>query len=145
MPPSPADREQAFARRRGGQRGNHNAIKHGFYAQQFNPTDLKDLEKCELTGLSDEIAMLRVQARRVFGLSGQAQDLNEAILTLRALSLAAYTINRLIRTQLSSGMQHNEVQDALKQALLEIGEEMDAGTYPGGPVAPNLSTFTPTN
>jgi hypothetical protein len=144
MPPSPADREQAFARRRrGGQRGNHNAIKHGFYAQQFNPTDLKDLEKCELTGLSDEIAMLRVQARRVMALSSQAQDLKEAILTLHALSVAAYTINRLIRTQLTFGMQHNEVQDALAQALQEIGEEIEAGTL--SPTAPNLPNFKPTN
>jgi hypothetical protein len=144
MPPSPSDREKAFARRRrGAPNGNRNALKHGFYAQQFNPADLKDLEKCEFTGLSDEIAMLRVQARRVLELAGPAQNIEQAILTLRALCLADITINRLIRTQLTFGMQGNEVQDAFAQALQQIGEDIESGALSS--VAPNLPTSSPTN
>jgi hypothetical protein len=128
MPPKQDTLAQAIARHRGGQRGNHNAVKHGFYAHQFNPTDLKDLEKCAkaFTGLADEIAMLRVQARRLVELSGQAQNVTEVAFTLRVLCLATLSINRLIRTQFTLGMQGNEVQDALSQAL------HDTGLYPGG-------------
>jgi hypothetical protein len=122
----PTDREilveAAFPhRRRGAPRGNRNALKHGFYAHQFKPADLKDLEKCSDTGLNDEIAMLRVQSRRVMELCSQPQNLSEA-----ALSLAALSINRLIRTQLTLGQLDNPIQDALHQALFQLG------AYPGG-------------
>jgi hypothetical protein len=103
-----------------------NALKHGFYANQFKPADLKDLEKCRDTGLNDEIAMLRVQSRRVIELSSQPQTLSEAAFTLRVLSLAALTINRLVRTLFNLGQLDNPIQDAFHQALIELG------AYPGG-------------
>jgi hypothetical protein len=127
----PTDREilqeAAFPhRRRGAPKGNRNALKHGFYAHQFKPADLKDLEKCQDTGLNDEIAMLRVQSRRFMELCSQPQNLSEAAFALRVLSLAALSINRLIRTQLTLGQLDNPIQDAYHQALLELG------AYPGG-------------
>ena len=134
MPGKPDRLEQAFARRRrGAPRGNQNALKHGFYSQQFKPADLKDLEKCQNIDLSDEIAMLRVQLRRVIEASGQAQNLTEAAFTLRVLCLATLSINRLVRTQFTLGSQGNEVMDALAQALEEIGHELNAAN-------PNLTT-----
>ena len=44
--PAPAPK-----RRRGGQSGNTNALKHGFYSSHFRRSDLKDLENCEFSDL----------------------------------------------------------------------------------------------
>lgn len=49
------------ARRPGGQPGNTNAIKHGFYAQKFKPQQLDDYARARaVTGLDEEIALLRL-------------------------------------------------------------------------------------
>ncbi|MDR3577206.1 MAG: hypothetical protein P4L50_25375 [Anaerolineaceae bacterium] len=126
MPEKPNRLDQAFARRRrGAPNGNRNALKHGFYSRQFKPADLKDLARCQYTDLSDEIAVLRVQLRRVIELSSQAQTLTEAAFTLRALCLATLSINRLVRTQFTLGNQGSEVADALAQALEEIAPELE--------------------
>ena len=45
----------------GGQPGNTNALKHGFYARKFNPGHLDDYTRASLvTGLDQEIALLRL-------------------------------------------------------------------------------------
>ena len=51
-------------RRRGAPFGNRNALKHGFYARNFDPGDTKDLDEHEFDGLTDEIILLRVYIRR---------------------------------------------------------------------------------
>jgi len=140
MSPDPNSLESAFRRRRGAPRGNKNALKHGFYAHQFKPADIKDLEKTQYSGLIDEIAMLRVQARRVIELSGQAENLQEAAFTLRVLCLATLSINRLIRTQFIIGAQSDPMQDALAVALQqvtgELGLDSDGPKSSGKPPAP---------
>ena len=55
--------------------GNTNALKHGFYSRRFRSADLQDLDTHDFSGLQDEIVMIR------------------------ALSLAAIGLTRLIRTQ----------------------------------------------
>ena len=66
--PSPAPGSDGQPRARGGQPGNRNAVRHGFYARSLpgvspNP-DLRsakdDLPTEGLPNLSDEIAMLRL-------------------------------------------------------------------------------------
>lgn len=111
-------------RKRGAPRGNRNALKHGFYPRQFKKADLSDLDKANLSGLQDEITMLRLFIRRVLELGRDVEDLYEAQYLLRTVSLAVITLTRLIKTQhwLSSG--DDEVSQALKQALLEVNQEM---------------------
>jgi uncharacterized protein YjcR len=48
--------EVAAGRRQGGQQGNLNALKHGFYSKQFQEGEIADLEKAE--GLKEEIGMM---------------------------------------------------------------------------------------
>ncbi len=49
------------SRRPGGQPGNTNALKHGFYAQKFKPRQLDDYARArDVTGLEEEIALLRL-------------------------------------------------------------------------------------
>lgn len=49
------------SRRPGGQPGNTNALKHGFYARKFDPRQLDDYARAHaVTGLDQEIALLRL-------------------------------------------------------------------------------------
>lgn len=66
-------------KKRGGQPGNTNALRHGFYSRKFQDLEAADLDKIR-AGLVDEIAMLRVSIRRVFD---HSTDLAEAIEQLK--------------------------------------------------------------
>lgn len=56
-------------RRRGGQPGNINALKHGFYTRRFTQTDLAGVESTDYHGLMEEIAIIRLYARRLIELA----------------------------------------------------------------------------
>ena len=49
-------------RKRGGQPGNQNARKHGYYSRHFTPEQMQQLEEIDYhKGLDPEIALLRVR------------------------------------------------------------------------------------
>ena len=86
-------------RKRGGQPGNHNALKHGYYARHFRPSEIEDLE--QLTpGLQDEINMIRIFIRRVIAGTDPDATLAENLEVMRHLSFATLTLTRLVRTHL---------------------------------------------
>ena len=79
-----------MARSRGGQPGNINAIKHGFYSRRFMDLEAKDLETVPVEGLEGEIALMRVMIRRVFDYANDnAGDLEGWTGTLSALGAAS--------------------------------------------------------
>ncbi len=93
-----------------GQKGNKNALKHGFYSRAFREIELNDLESLE-EGLMSEIAMLRVATRRLFDIYNayheSAHDpdsgLDSSVLadlsdTLNTLGLANIRVASLIKT-----------------------------------------------
>ncbi|MDY6874320.1 MAG: hypothetical protein SVR81_10205, partial [Chloroflexota bacterium] len=47
-------------RKRGGQPGNTNALKHGFYTKNFSLAERRGLEATKVIVLADEITLLRV-------------------------------------------------------------------------------------
>ena len=54
--------KESHKRKRGGQPGNQNARKHGFYSKHFTPEQMKQLEEIDYhKGLDPEIALLRVK------------------------------------------------------------------------------------
>ena len=94
-------------RARGGQPGNRNAVRHGFYARSM-PGDppLPDLRSANrdlpgegLPNLSDEIAMLRLAVREIISRASETEPAAEELRLLRSVSIAAAAINRLIKTQ----------------------------------------------
>ena len=94
-------------RARGGQPGNRNAMRHGFYARPL-PGDppLPDLRSANrdlpgegLPNLSDEIAMLRLAVREIVSRASDAEPAARELGLLRSVSIAAAAINRLIKTQ----------------------------------------------
>ena len=61
-----------FKRKRGGQKGNSNALKHGFYSRRFSKLELKDLDAIlNHHNFEDEIALLRVTSRRMFEIANK--------------------------------------------------------------------------
>ena len=87
-------------RKRGGQPGNINAIKHGRFARRVpinhSPTSIS-------SSLEEEINMLRTETRRLFKLAHQAGDIDQMIKVLGALGLASIRTSRLLRVQKELG------------------------------------------
>jgi hypothetical protein len=99
MPTDPPDSPSRPRRLRGAPLHNLNALKHGFYSRKFRQADLDDLAESKFKGLDEEITMLRVFMRRVIERSTDAANLNENILILKVLALAATSLTRMAKTQ----------------------------------------------
>ncbi len=74
-------------RRKGGQPGNLNALKHGFYSKHFLKGEIMDLEEAD--DLQEEIGMMRVVTRRLLKMARSCKDTGEMVNVLGALGLAA--------------------------------------------------------
>lgn len=62
-PPRPRRRK----RHRGGQPGNKNAVKHGFYARELTPAQMEALEEArQSTYLAGEMDILRIKINALF-------------------------------------------------------------------------------
>jgi len=96
-----ADKKDTKTKRKGGgQPGNTNALKHGFYSRRFCDLELGDFVSSLGDDLQSEVAMLRagqcprqgIQIRRVFDLAAGIDDLEQAA---RLLKITAITVGRL--------------------------------------------------
>ena len=113
-----------LARSRGGQPGNANAVKHGFYSRKFRDLESQDLETALREGLGDEIALMRVTIRRVFDFANDnAGDLDSWTGTLSALGAASTRLAGMLRTQKLLGASDSDALSALSQALGEVTRE----------------------
>jgi hypothetical protein len=112
-------------RKRGGQPGNTNALKHGFYSHRFRNIELSDLDSALSDGLVDEIALLRVIIRRVFEYADTGdQDLDAWTRTLNTLGAASTRLAGLIRTQQVITGNGGDVVDVLSQAIGEVAHDL---------------------
>ncbi len=109
-------------RNRGGQPGNLNAFRHGFYSKIFKPLDAKDLEGILSTSLEDEITMLRIATQRAFELANQVNDIEQVIKALGALGLASIRTSRLLKVQKELG-NGDQALSALSVAINEVLKE----------------------
>lgn len=123
---------------RGAPPGNINALKHGFYSRQLKPSERSDLDEARSAGLSDEIALFRVQIRRAVELGKQAETLDQGITFLRAMAHAFSSLSRLMRTQhyltSGSGNWNDEIDRALDAVLREMQAEDDARSNSQNPL-----------
>lgn len=90
-------------RKRGGQAGNRNAYKHGFYSAHFKEGERLKLSQIQNADLSNEVEAVRVQLLRYLEAEAQVtdqMDYETRLQALRAVSLAAESITRLLRTQI---------------------------------------------
>ncbi len=122
-----SDATQPKRRKPGGQPGNTNAVKHGFYAKNFSLAERRSLQATEGVVLGDEISLLRVLIRR-FAEQIQASQgvaLNESAMHLAVISEAMLRLGSLLRTDhLLGGAQSSAFITQLNRAINEIHEEM---------------------
>ena len=109
-------------RRRGAPPGNINALKHGFYTRRLPASQLRGLEDHSFSGLSEEIAVLRLFIRQLVEHQPKVLTVDQAASYLRVISLALISLTRLIRTQHLVG-DDDSIGNALTQALEEIRQE----------------------
>jgi hypothetical protein len=107
-------------RHRGGQPGNINALKHGFYTRRFNQSDLAGVESTDYNGLMDEIAIIRLYTRRLIELDDQSDDISQVANILRILCLASITITRLVKTSQFLQLHGNDEATDLHKALQHL-------------------------
>ena len=110
-------------RKRGGQPGNANARKHGFYAQSFTRIEDDRLDTSVKGEFFDEEHLLRVMiARTVESMKDRQMPHEELVVALRAVSLAIGRIESLHRSRkviYDRGTSLQEALDELKYLPLE--------------------------
>ena len=108
-------------RRPGGQPGNANALKHGYYARRLPAAAVADLEEHAFPGLQEEIAVLRHFIGRLVDHSGECSDLPMTLSVVRVLSLAFGSLSRLMRTEQYSGIDPQRLRAILDMAVGRMG------------------------
>jgi len=118
--------KQPVKRKRGGQPGNSNAWKHGFYSKNFSPAERKGLQAAQGVVLGDEIALLRVLIRRFAEQLQATQDLAlpESAQHLAVVSDAMLRLASLLRTDhMLGGAQSSTFIKQLNFVLEGLADE----------------------
>jgi len=99
--------------KRGGQKNNQNARKHGFYSRALTEAEQVELDEAScVEGLDQEIALLRVKLRELAENEPERIDLHLE---------AANTIARLVRTRYQiTSEQKRSLKDAIAKVLTEV-------------------------
>ena len=110
--------------KRGAQKGNQNARKHGFYSKALAEAEALELEEAGFVeGVDDEIALLRVQLRKLIDDHPDRIDLQLE---------AANTIARLVRTRYQiTNEQKRSLKDAITKVLTEVAAPLGVGIAVG--------------
>ena len=107
-------------RKRGGQPGNCNALRHGFFSRSFTEAEMDDLEKNVKGEFMDEIALARVNAAHLAELLKDYKNisLDDYVSASNALN------NYLDRIQRLSRAQHfmYRSQTTMEQIMEELGK-----------------------
>jgi hypothetical protein len=121
---------QSGYRKRGGQPGNTNAWKHGFYAKNFTLAERRGLQAVEGVVLGDEIGLLRVLIRRFAEQiqSSQGVAINESAMHLAVISDAMLRLASLLRTdRMLGGSVCDTLAIQLENAMSSVFEELRQG------------------
>lgn len=122
---APGRAGSAPRRKRGGQPGNTNALRHGFYCRKFRQIDLDDLDRIA-QGLEGEIAALRVAARRlVDAVAEHGDDLDVEVLgaLVNRMGTAFMQVANLMQAHARLTGGKGPLEATLMQALSEIQEK----------------------
>jgi hypothetical protein len=112
-------------RKRGAPKGNHNALKHGFYSSKFLQEDQFDFEIASgMEGVSEEIALIRFKIREAV--------IGEDTQNLMPLVKSALALEKLIRTdfKINGGNKYfnlkKGLQNAMRDIILPMGDDAAA-------------------
>ena len=123
-------RTQPAHKKPGGQPGNTNALKHGFYSKNFSLAERRGLQAAEGLVLGDEIGLLRVLIRRFVEQiqANQGVSLNESVQHLAVISEAMSRLASLLRTDhMLGGSETDTFMMSLNRAMTSVLEELRNG------------------
>jgi hypothetical protein len=100
--------------KKGGQKGNRNAIKHGFYSKIFDEAERPDFTfAVGIEGIDEEIALLRMEIKKA--ISGG--DTRNLILLVKA----AGALEKLIRTRYQiNAAQRKGLKEAIGNVVKDV-------------------------
>jgi len=111
--------EEKPKQKRGGQKGNRNAAKHGFYSKIFDEAESFDFTSASgIEGIDEEIALLRMEIKKTIA-GGDERNL---ILLVKA----AGALEKLVRTryQITSAQRKGlkeAIGNVVKDVLVPLG------------------------
>lgn len=108
-------------RKKGGQPGNQNALRHGFYSELFTIADSQRLDG-ELNILDDQKA-LRIKAFRLFQLTPLKTNNEKELRTFDRLIQVLISINTLERTRMLARGHGGEIGQTILEALRELNPD----------------------
>ncbi len=127
--PAPRSRKK----KRGAPLGNSNALKHGFYARAFTPSEKDLLQADDLDQLRGEEALLHVLVFRVWrslrsvlpdGITSQ-----EYLFTLRCITYATFVIEKLQRVRRRLFGDSTELEKDIQQGLDEARQHLGINNF----------------
>ena len=107
-------------KKRGGQKGNQNARKHGFYSKVLDETERLNYEKAiHIEGIDEEIALLRVKIMSLL-----ERDPENVKLIVQATN----TLVRLIRTRYNISKEDKKgLKEAISTVLKDVALPLGIG------------------
>jgi hypothetical protein len=122
-------------KRSGGQPGNKNALRHGFYSNAFTADENKRLDTTDQIDVTSEIALLRVCIDRLQkeldydALEHKDQQGNISrddhyLRQLNTLGIMTQSLSTLTRTHYLTKGRAGDVHDSILKALEELRLEM---------------------
>jgi hypothetical protein len=118
--------KNVMGRRRGGQPGNKNNLRHGFYSQCFTVEERALLTKDEAADrLLGSIKAMQIKALRLFKLTPLNQISNEELKTFDRFVAALYFLNTAERTLLLARGHGGQIGDDILTALREMNPYED--------------------
>lgn len=108
-------------KKRGGQTGNLNALKHGFYASHYTLEELRKLEDMNEDDVIEEIALLQILMKRIF--IGMKDDipLLDYLRADQVLSYADACLEKLNRIRSFMFNPEAIIEEAFEMARTELG------------------------
>jgi hypothetical protein len=114
-----------FDKRRGGQPGNTNAVKHGLYSRRFDPEEVEALSGMQ-DGVKDEIEAVRVTLSRILdylnGIDVANMKAEDYAVVVSLVSKNAATVGRLMQID---KMLNDSANVGIHQQLLDALEEVN--------------------
>jgi uncharacterized protein YjcR len=105
--------------KRGGQPGNKNALKHGFYSELLTKEEIARLNKVADINLDDEIKILRALVYRLIE-QIETTDMDEARKSANTISNIVQVINTTQRTKLLARGGGGEIAQTILEAIMSL-------------------------
>lgn len=104
--------------KRGAPKGNHNALKHGYYSKEFKKAESLDFALASgMEGIEEEIALLRFEIKKAV-LGKETQNIMHLV-------KAALALEKLIRTHQKFFGAKNDQEQAFENAIVKVMIPMD--------------------